>query len=164
MPPNSDGHERLLVFSRLSLLAIAALVAWSVPFPSAADETDFVLVDRMPKATGTVVERVSNHDPARGISFRKTVYEERLDGFVVRAYHVELFCGIAVPTDRRHPSIVAFKHIPITPQSFSATTLNDVFSETYVRDQRGDIRAYRGLHASAMERMTDRIAPACRST
>ena len=147
------------------LLAALLIAATSIFFQSAqADEMDFVFVDRIPAVEGAEIRRFTNFDPARGISFRKAVYEERLDGLVVVSISVELFCGRAVPDEATEPTIVAFKHVPINPQSFAAATLNDVFTHAYVRDTKGAIRAYTGLHASEMEQMTDEITPACQET
>lgn len=153
---------------RNTLIALTALVAWGAalmaPVATDADEMAFIYVDRMPVAAGTQVGRLSNFDAGRGISFRKTVHEERLDGLMIVSITVELFCGARALPASTPPTIVAFKHVPIVPTSFAAATLNDVFSHAYVRDRDGRIRAYQGLHASEMERMTDEITPACRES
>ncbi len=148
----------------LSILSFVML-ATAVTRPSAtAGEMDFVFVDRLPDVEGKEIRRLTNFDPERGITFRKAVYEDRLDGLVVVSISVELFCGRAIPDEPTEPTIVAFKHVPVVPTSFAAATLNDIFTHAYVRDTQGDIRAYTGLHASEMERMTDEITPVCRET
>ena len=97
----------------LSILSFVML-ATAVTLPSAtAGEMDFVFVDRLPDVEGKEIRRLTNFDPERGISFRKAVYEDRLDGLVVVSISVELFCGRAIPDEPTEPTIVAFKHVPV---------------------------------------------------
>ncbi len=146
-------------------LVATALVAWigglTLSVEAIADELDFIYVDRLPTVHGDRVRQRSSFDAGRGISFRQTVHEERLDAVIVVSIAVELFCGTEVPQSDTPPTIVAIRHAPIAPKSFAVATLHDVYSHAYARDRDGRIRSYINLHASEMEQLTDAVTPPC---
>lgn len=148
-------------FFLLSLLCVGFL--WSDSSHAHGTEADFVYVSGMPAIQGTLIRSATGNDRRGGLEIRLEIFDLDLG----KAVHLEtratyMRCaGSAVIGATSKPHIMAMKIKPLKPKTFAVATLNDIYTEAYVREAQGRIRLYRNLNGRQMQVLTDRYKLSC---
>lgn len=126
-----------------------------------AKEDEFIYVDRMPEAQGTLTEDVSGELDDLDLVIGKRVFRQDFEDWVIATHVMLATCSSsAAPPDDR-PYILAIQYLPRRPNSMEMAGLHDVYKEVYVEDRDGRVRLYEDMTGHDMIDLTSRFRPVC---